>query len=117
MLGAVFVYIVAYLSWHLAVRRRPLTDLGWRHAWWIPPYLAGMWLISYLGPAGPMGGAGAIGFFAGMWLIAGFSLVVLWAAIASGQSSQAAQRCAEFIKTLGSSGVESPARPQEPHAP
>ncbi len=117
MLGAVFVYIFAYLSWHLAVRRRPLADLGWRHAWWIPPYLGGMWLISSLGPAGTMGGTGAFGFFTGMWIIAGFSLVVLWAAVAAGQGSQAAQRCAEFVKTLASSGVESPTRSQELEVP
>ena len=106
MFGAVFVYIVAYLSWYFAVRRRPLRDLGLRQAWWTVPYFAGMWLISYLGPTGTMGGCGALGFFTGMWIIAGFSLVVLWCAVRSGQSRQAAQQCADLIKTLGSSGVD-----------
>jgi hypothetical protein len=41
-----------------------------------------------------------------MWIIAGFSLVVLWCAVRSGQSRQAAQQCADLIKTLGSSGVD-----------
>ncbi|EQD36910.1 amino acid permease family protein, partial [mine drainage metagenome] len=106
MFGAVFVYIVAYLSWYFAVRRRPLRDLGLRQAWWTVPYFAGMWLISYLGPTGAMGGCGALGFFTGMWIIVGFSLVVLWCAVRSGQSRQAAQQCADRIKTLGSSGVD-----------
>jgi amino acid transporter len=106
MFGAVFVYIVAYLLWYFVVRRRPLRDLGLRQAWWTVPYFAGMWLISYLGPSGAMGGSGVLGFFMGMWIIVGFSLVVLWCAIRSGQSPQAAQRCADLVKTLGSSGVD-----------
>ena len=117
MFGAVFIYIVAYLLWSLAIRRRPLAELGWQQAWWIPPYLAGMWLISYLGPSGVMGGTGAFGFFTGMWIIAGFSLVVLWAALRAAQGAEAAQRCADFVKTLGSSGVESRRRPAELEAP
>ena len=117
MFGAVFVYIVAYLSWCFVVRRRTLATLGWRHAWWILPYLAGMWLVSYLGPTGVMGGTGAFGFFTGMWIIAGFSLVVLWVAYWAGQSSEAARNCAEFVRTLASSGVETRMDPMELEAP
>jgi amino acid transporter len=117
MFGAVFAYIVAYLFWYFAVRRRPLAELGWRQAWWIPPYLAGMWLIGYLGPRGVMGGTGTFGFFTGMWIIAGFSLLVLWAALRAAQGSAGAQRCADFVKTLASSGVETPRRPEELEAP
>jgi amino acid transporter len=106
MFGAVFAYIVVYLGWYLAARR-PLDDLGWREGWWVIPYLAGMWVVSYLGPAGVMGGRGTIGFFTGMWIIAGFSLLILWLALAAGQSPQAARACADRVKTLGSSGVES----------
>ncbi len=106
MFGAVFFYVVAYLFWYFAVRHRPLRDLGLRQAWWTVPYFAGMWLISYLGPRGAMGGSGVLGFFTGMWIIVGFSLLVLWWAVRSGQSPQAAQQCADRIKTLGSSGVD-----------
>jgi hypothetical protein len=60
-----------------------------------------------------MGGRGVIGFFTGMWIIAGFSLVILWIALRSGQSSIEAQRCAERVKTLGSSGVDSRALAQD----
>jgi amino acid transporter len=107
MFSAVFAYIVVYHAWQLGVRQRSLRELGWRQAWWVIPYLAGMWAISYFGPAGPMGGTGAIGFFTGMWILVGFSLVVLWLALAAGQSQEAAQQCADLVKTLASSGVES----------
>jgi len=106
MFGAVFAYIVAYLAWYFAARRPP-KELGWRHGWWVIPYLAGMWAVSYFGPGGVMGGRGEIGFFTGMWIIAGFSLVVLWFALAAGQGSQTVQECADRVKTLGSCGVES----------
>jgi amino acid transporter len=106
MFGAVFAYIAVYLAWYLVVRR-PLRKLGWREAWWVFPYLAGMWVVSYLGPAGEMGGKGVIGFFTGMWIIGGFSLVILWLAVLAGQDPQAVRQCADRVKTLGSSGLES----------
>ncbi len=106
MFGAVFAYIIVYLGWYIATRR-PLRELGWREGWWVIPYLVGMWAVSYLGPAGVMGGKGVIGFFTGMWIIAVFSLVILWLALASGQNPQAVRQCAERVKSLGSCGVES----------
>ncbi len=106
MFGAVFAYIIVYLGWYIATRR-PLRELGWREGWWVIPYLVGMWLVSYLGPAGVMGGKGVIGFFTGMWIIAAFSLVILWLALASGQTPQAVRECADRVKSLGSCGVES----------
>jgi amino acid transporter len=106
MFGAVFAYIAGYLLWVALVRRVPLGSLGWAQAWWVFPYMAGMCLISYLGPAGDMGGTGVLGFFTGMWCVAGFSLVVLWFGQRAGQSAEAAQRCAEVIRTLGSSGID-----------
>lgn len=106
MFGAVFAYIVVYLGWYLSARR-PLSKLGLREAWWVFPYLGGMWVVSYLGPAGDMGGKGVIGFFTGMWILAIFSLVILWLAVLAGQDAQAVRECADRVKTLGSSGVES----------
>ena len=107
MFSAVFAYIIVYLLWYFLVRRGSVHELGWQQAWWTVPYLGGMWLVSYLGPKGAMGGTGALGFFTGMWIIAVFSLVMLWFALRAGQSSEAAQRCAALVKTLGSSGVDS----------
>ena len=108
MFSAVFAYLIVYLAWYFVVRRRPLRELGWQQAWWSVPYLGGMWAVSYCGPAGAMGGKGVIGFFTGMWIVAGFSLIVLWVALASGQDARAAQQCADRVKTLGASGVETP---------
>ena len=113
MFSAVFAYIIAYLVWFFMIRRRPASELGWQQAWWTIPYLGGMWLVSDLGPSGVMGGRGVIGFFTGMWIIAGFSLVMLWIALRSGQSPVEAQRCADRVKTLGSSGVDSRALAQD----
>jgi hypothetical protein len=48
-----------------------------------------------------------IGFFTGMWIIAGFSLIILWLALAAGQDAQAVRQCADRVKTLGSCGAES----------
>jgi hypothetical protein len=106
MFGAVFAYIVVYLGWYLAARR-PLRELGWREGWWVIPYFAGLWVVSYLGPAGVMGGRGVIGFFPGMWIIAAFSLIILWLALAAGQNAVAVRQCADRVKTLGSCGQES----------
>ncbi|MHB1869973.1 MAG: APC family permease [Steroidobacteraceae bacterium] len=107
MFSAVFAYIIVYLLWYFLVRRGSARELGWQQAWWTVPYLGGMWLVSYLGPKGAMGGTGALGFFTGMWIIAVFSLIMLWFALRAGQSPEAAQRCAALVKTLGSSGVDS----------
>ncbi|MHB8424343.1 MAG: APC family permease [Gammaproteobacteria bacterium] len=107
-------YIIVYLGWYLLIRRAPLSRLGWQQAWWLLPYFVGMWVISYLGPAKAMGGHNVFGFFTGMWLLAGFSLVILALALTTGQSSEAAQKCSNRVQTLGSRGVESLLGVEEP---
>ena len=113
MFGAVLAYIAVYVAWCF-VKRPPGLVRGWREGWWVLPYLAGMWVVSYLGPAGTMGGRGVIGFFNGMWIIAAFSLCILWLALAVGQPAPAARECAERVKTLGSCGLESQRGAMEP---
>jgi amino acid transporter len=105
LFGMVAVYVIVYLAWYF-VKRNPLSELGWQQAWWLLPYFIGMWLISWLGPSGKMGGNGTLGFFTGMWIIVAFSLVILWLALLCGQKSGAAQRCADEIKNLGSRGID-----------
>ena len=115
MLGAVLAYTVVYLLWYFLMGRRPASELGSQQAWWIAPYLAGIWIVSYFGPAS-MGGEGKLGFFTGMWILAAFSLIILYFALKAGQSSAVAQACADRVKTLASSGVDPLAGTEEPRA-
>ena len=105
LFSLVAVYVVLYLAWYL-IKRKPLSKLGWEQAWWLLPYFIGMWLISWLGPTGKMGGIGLYGFFTGMWILMVFSLIILGLALLCGQSNEAAQRVADQIKDLGSRGIE-----------
>jgi hypothetical protein len=107
LFSAVFAYAVVYLAWYFIVLHRPARELGWQQAWWVAPYLAGIWLVSYFGPAGSMGGQGSLGFFTGMWILAAFSLVILRVALNAGQSAATAQECADRMKGLASSGADS----------
>jgi len=55
-------------------------------ALWLIPYFAGMWSLSYLGPAA-MGGTGLFDIYTGMFTVAVFSLIVLYLALATGVSA------------------------------
>ncbi len=109
----VAAYIVAYLAWY-TIKRKSLSELGWQQAWWLLLYFVGMWLICKLGPdINPLSGfkilgssSNVFGFFTGMWILAVFSLIILWLALLCGQKSEAAQRVADQIKDLGSRGIE-----------
>ncbi|HVC38022.1 MAG TPA: APC family permease [Gammaproteobacteria bacterium] len=104
LFSLVAVYVVLYLAWYV-IKRKPLSELGWEQAWWLLPYFIGMWLISWFGPS-VMDGIGLFGFFTGMWILVVFSLVILGLALLTGQSAEAAQRCADKVKTLGSCGID-----------
>jgi amino acid transporter len=107
LMALVAVYSFLYIVWYL-LGPEPIEKLGWKQAWWLLPYFAGMWVISYLGPSGAMGGIDKLDFFTGMWVIAAFSLVILALAVRTGQSRKAALACADSIKDLGSRGMEIP---------
>src|SRR5579885_176273 len=109
MFGAVRAYVVVYLSWYWLVRRRPARGLAWRQAWWVAPYLAGMWAVSDFGPAGAMGGRGNLGFFTGMGVLAAFSLLILRWALEAGRTAAATRECADRVSNLASSGAETQA--------
>ncbi|MGH8128045.1 MAG: APC family permease [Gammaproteobacteria bacterium] len=117
----VAIYVVAYLGWYiikcmLSSNGAP-HKLDWEHAWWLIPYFVGMWLISYFGPGGKMGGTGAYGFFTGMWILIGFSIVILVLAVLTAQKSAAAEATNVFVRSLGSRGEESVIRAAEETAP
>src|SRR5690349_22294874 len=50
------------------------SDEDLAHAWWLVPYFAGMWVLSYYSPV-EMGGTGTFGIFGGMFAVAVFSLI------------------------------------------
>ncbi|MGH8378018.1 MAG: APC family permease [Gammaproteobacteria bacterium] len=105
LFSLVALYVIVYLAWFF-IKRKPLGQLGWQQAWWLLPYFIGMWLISWFGPSGDMGGIGLFGFFTGMWILAVFSLIILWLSLLCGQSAEAAQAIADKVKDLGSRGSE-----------
>ena len=102
-------YIVFLLVWHLLVKRLPVTSLGWQQAWWLAPYFAFMWLISYYGPsASGMGGTDKFSFFTGMLLIAVFSPVILLLAVKTGLTTAEAKAHSAKVEAMGSRGMEMP---------
>jgi amino acid transporter len=102
-------YVIFLLIHHLLVKRQPASTLGWQQAWWLAPYFAGMWLISYLGPsASGMGGNDSFSFFTGMLLVALFSPVILLLALKTGLSTSEALEHSAKVEAMGSRGMEMP---------
>ena len=94
LFGMLFVLLVIFLVYHYGFagrkkhrllgflgreKRRPL---DWKHCWWLLPYFGGLWLLTWLGPA-MLGGNGTLSLYADMGVIALFSLVILWIALAT----------------------------------
>ncbi|MHB8370167.1 MAG: APC family permease [Leptospirales bacterium] len=84
---ALAVLVGIYLAGRLLPpkRRSPgalFRELGIAHSWWVLPYFAGMWTLSFLGPK-KLGGTGTIPFFADMGLVAIGSLLVLRMALSA----------------------------------
>jgi len=73
-------YAVRYLYLYIE-GKEPDEDIG--NAWWLAPYFAGMWLLSYLGPV-EMGGTGTFNIYTGMAAVAVFSMIVLFIALGTG---------------------------------
>jgi amino acid transporter len=64
--------------YHLVARKDP-AGFGWRFIAWLLPWFGGMWVISALGDIG--GGFGVLGFWAGVVVVALWSLVVMALAV------------------------------------
>ena len=75
-------YLIRYLYLYIE-GKEPEEDIG--NSWWLAPYFAGMWILSYFGPT-EMGGTGAFGIFDGMFTVAVFSMLILFIALATGVS-------------------------------
>ncbi|HEY3858041.1 MAG TPA: APC family permease, partial [Gammaproteobacteria bacterium] len=78
--GIMAVYLLRFLYLYIE-GKEPDEDLA--HAWWLVPYFAGMWILSFFGPI-EMGGTGTFGIFDGMSAVAVFSLIILYVALVTG---------------------------------
>jgi amino acid transporter len=76
------LYAVRYLYLYIEGKE---PDEDAINAWWLAPYFAGMWLLSYLGPV-EMGGTGTFNIYTGMSAVAVFSMIVLFIALGTGVS-------------------------------
>ncbi len=102
-------YVIFLLVWHFLVKKQPADSLDWQQAWWLLPYFAGMWLISYLGPSSSgMGGNDTLSFFTGMLLVTVFCPFILTLALKTGLSAKQAKAHSARIEALGSRGMEMP---------
>jgi len=65
-------FILYALHFHF-VAKKPAAAFGWRHIAWLLPWFGGLWILSALGDVG----AGVVGFWAGVVLVAIWSGVVI----------------------------------------
>ena len=109
LLALVGGYTAFLLVWTLLVKKQSGSKLDWQQAWWLAPYFAGIWAISYFGPsASGMGGNDSFGFFTGMTLVAALSPFILALALKTGLSTMDAKAHSAKIEALGSRGMEMP---------
>lgn len=82
LFGLLAVFFLVYLAYEAAAGR--IAQLEWRGAWWLLPYFLGMWLLVYLGPKHLVHGTGRIPYPWDLLVVAGFSIVIMALAVASG---------------------------------
>jgi amino acid transporter len=75
LFALVFGGFVLYAAWYHFVARKPAASFGWRHVAWLLPWFGGMWILSWLSDVG--GGSGLLGFWAGVVIVAIWSLIVM----------------------------------------
>jgi amino acid transporter len=75
LFALVFCGFVLYAAWYHLIARKPARSFGWRHIAWLLPWFGGMWLLSWLSDVG--GGSGLLGFWAGVVIVAIWSLIVM----------------------------------------
>lgn len=94
---ALTMLMVVFLIYrYFLAKERRAEGLGWRYAWWVLPYFAGLWICSYLGPQN-LGGSGLVPFFWDMGIIALFSLVILLVALRTRVADQVMR---DYVESL-----------------
>lgn len=101
LFGMLLVVFVGYLAYHYLLagaqaRREPL---GWAHVWWLFPYFGGLWGLTELGPQA-VAGNGTLTLFEGMAVVAVFSIVILWLALATAVPQTEARQVVEEMVEL-----------------
>jgi amino acid transporter len=86
LFGLVAIGFILYALYYHFLARLPARDFGWQNIGWLLPWFGGMWVLSALGEVG--GGAGVLGFWPAVVLVAIWSLVVLGLAQRSALSPQ-----------------------------
>jgi len=106
LLGSLFIL---YAIWYHLFSGRRAAEFGWQHAWWVFPYFIGMWVLSFLGPSSL--GPAHVSLFNvqpldiiplgwDMLVIGGFSLAILYFAMASALPREEADTYFEQLKKL-----------------
>ena len=83
LFGAILAFVVVYVGWE-ALFGVGLAGLHWAPAWWLAPYFAGMWLITWLGPTALTGGTGTLSAGTGAGVLILFSLAIIGLALRAG---------------------------------
>jgi amino acid transporter len=81
------------------------THLNWRAASWLPVYLVGMGVIVYISDFGPVG---ALGDIAGILVVAAFSLVIYFWAMAVSLSAEEIEEMVNEVVLPEEEGLEMP---------
>jgi amino acid transporter len=86
MFALIFGIFIVYTLWYFLVQRKPVGEFGWQNAWWVLPYFAGMFVLSWLGPSnlGPAqqgGGHDVLSLGWDMLAVAVLSLIIMFLAI------------------------------------
>lgn len=95
--GLIAIFALGYAVHHRVLRGRSWEDIQWRGAWWVPPYLAGLWLLTRFGERA-VGGDNRLPFPYDLGAVAAFSLVILALAVASGIEPEEARAYLEDSK-------------------
>ena len=95
LFGALAVIFVLYAIAQAVAGRAG--QLHWKSAWWLFPYFLGMWAITYMGPATPIGGNGTFSFNEGMGLVVILSFIIIGLAVTSGLPEPEEARAALLV--------------------
>ncbi len=81
LLALLLAAFAGFVLYRVFTRPRSLRELPWRNTWWVLPYLAGIWILDFLGSRSMGGGCGILRFPYDVLAMVVFSLAILYLAI------------------------------------